>query len=263
MQIAKSSSTTTHGATGSSSTWVNPSVVQCSASCPAASRYVSSSSYKGKVQITGLGLPNQMRKYVKDGTVKKFALWNPADIGYLAAYAGAAMASGQITGKEGEKFKAGKLGEYTIGANGARTAQGQQDTIRAQNGAAGDHGLNGRDGRFNGDRRFRGNDAYYAVPSWGWSPNYWWGSGSSYWGPAYYDNFPADSNVGRNDGATSIDTITVRPVSGGSEVTYHVDLEVHGLAKLATPVMRIEFEKLGNETAARLTDVLNRLTSAA
>jgi rhamnose transport system substrate-binding protein len=84
----------------------------------AAARYISSSSYKGKVALTGLGLPNQMRKFVKDGTVKEFALWNPADIGYLAAYAGAAMASGQITGKEGEKFKAGKLGDYTIGANG-------------------------------------------------------------------------------------------------------------------------------------------------
>jgi rhamnose transport system substrate-binding protein len=84
----------------------------------AAARYISSSSYKGKVAVTGLGLPNQMREYVKNDTVKKFALWNPADIGYLAAYAGAAMASGQITGAEGEKFKAGKLGEYTIGANG-------------------------------------------------------------------------------------------------------------------------------------------------
>jgi carbon monoxide dehydrogenase subunit G len=69
--------------------------------------------------------------------------------------------------------------------------------------------------------------------------------------------------VGRNDGATSIDTITVRPVNGGSEVTYRVDLEVHGLAKLAAPVMRNEFERLGDEIAARLTDVLNRLTSAA
>ena len=84
----------------------------------AASRYVSSSNYKGKVAITGLGLPNQMREYVKDGTVKKFALWNPADIGYLAGYTGAALASGQITGKQGEKFTAGKLKEYTIGADG-------------------------------------------------------------------------------------------------------------------------------------------------
>jgi rhamnose transport system substrate-binding protein len=84
----------------------------------AASRYVSSSNYKGKVAITGLGTPNQMREYVKDGTVKEFALWNPADIGYLAAYAGVALASGQITGKEGEKFEAGKLGEYEVGADG-------------------------------------------------------------------------------------------------------------------------------------------------
>jgi rhamnose transport system substrate-binding protein len=84
----------------------------------AAARYISSSSYKGKVAVTGLGTPNQMRAYVKDGTVKQFALWNPADIGYLAAYAGVALKSGQITGAEGQKFKAGKLGDYTIGANG-------------------------------------------------------------------------------------------------------------------------------------------------
>ena len=84
----------------------------------AAARYVSPSSYKGKVAITGLGLPNQMREYVKDGTVSEFALWKPADIGYLAGYAGAALASGQITGAEGDKFTAGKLGEYTVGKDG-------------------------------------------------------------------------------------------------------------------------------------------------
>jgi rhamnose transport system substrate-binding protein len=84
----------------------------------AAARYLSGSQYKGKVALTGLGTPNQMRQFVKDGTVKAFALWSPADLGYLAAYAGAALASGQITGAQGEKFKAGKLGEYTIGADG-------------------------------------------------------------------------------------------------------------------------------------------------
>jgi rhamnose transport system substrate-binding protein len=83
----------------------------------AAARYLSGSQYKGKVALTGLGTPNQMREFIKDGTVKNFALWNPADLGYLAAYAGAALASGMITGKEGEKFTAGKLGEYTIGAD--------------------------------------------------------------------------------------------------------------------------------------------------
>jgi rhamnose transport system substrate-binding protein len=83
----------------------------------AAARYLSGSQYKGKVALTGLGTPNQMRSFVKDGTVKAFALWDPADLGYLGAYAGAALASGQITGAPGEKFKAGKLGEKTIGAD--------------------------------------------------------------------------------------------------------------------------------------------------
>ncbi len=98
----------------------------------AASRYVSSSSYKGKVAITGLGTPNQMREYVKDSTVTQFALWNPADIGYLAGYAGAALASGQITGKQGETFKAGKLGDYTIGVDG-EIVLGPPTVFTAQN----------------------------------------------------------------------------------------------------------------------------------
>ncbi|BCL25981.1 rhamnose ABC transporter substrate-binding protein [Streptomyces aurantiacus] len=84
----------------------------------AAARYISSSSYKGKVVVNGLGTPNQMKKYVKDGTVEQFSLWDPKKLGYLGAYAAAALASGQITGAEGEKFKAGELGDYTVGKDG-------------------------------------------------------------------------------------------------------------------------------------------------
>jgi rhamnose transport system substrate-binding protein len=83
----------------------------------AAARYVSKSNYKGKVAVTGLGTPNQMRAYVKDGTVKEFALWNPEDLGYLAAYAAKALVDGTISGKEGDTFKAGKLGQYKVGAD--------------------------------------------------------------------------------------------------------------------------------------------------
>ena len=84
----------------------------------AAARYLSTSPQKGKVKLTGLGFPNQMRKFVKDGTVEEFQLWVPKDVGYLAGYAAASLASGMITGKEGESFKAGKLGTRKIGANG-------------------------------------------------------------------------------------------------------------------------------------------------
>lgn len=81
----------------------------------ATGRYLSTSKYKGKVALTGLGLPNEMRKYVKDGTVKEFALWDPAQLGYVAAFAGKALADGTITGKPGDKFTAGDLGEKTVG----------------------------------------------------------------------------------------------------------------------------------------------------
>ena len=84
----------------------------------AAARYLSTSPQKGKLKLTGLGFPNQMRKFVENGTLEEFQLWVPKDVGYLAGYAAVALASGVITGKEGEKFTAGRLGEYTIGKNG-------------------------------------------------------------------------------------------------------------------------------------------------
>lgn len=58
-----------------------------------------------------------MREFVKDGTVKEFALWNPGDLGYLAAFAAKALAEGTITGAEGDTFEAGSLGSFTVGAD--------------------------------------------------------------------------------------------------------------------------------------------------
>ncbi len=73
--------------------------------------------YRGKVQLTGLGTPLSMKKFVKDGTVQAFELWDPAKLGNLAAYAAVNLASKKITGAPGEKFTAGPLGSYTIGAD--------------------------------------------------------------------------------------------------------------------------------------------------
>ena len=84
----------------------------------ATARYLSTSEYKGKVALTGLGLPNEMREFVKDGTVTAFALWDPAQLGEVAAYAGQALVDGSITGAEGDTFTAGDLGERTVGADG-------------------------------------------------------------------------------------------------------------------------------------------------
>jgi rhamnose transport system substrate-binding protein len=84
----------------------------------AAARYLEANNLSGKIALTGLGTPNGLRKFVKDGTIKQFALWDVGHLGYLAYYAAAALVDGKITGKQGDTFTAGSLGSYTVGANG-------------------------------------------------------------------------------------------------------------------------------------------------
>ncbi|MFG1811689.1 rhamnose ABC transporter substrate-binding protein [Streptomyces sp. NPDC049040] len=81
----------------------------------AAAQYLSGSKYKGKVRLTGLGTPNDMRAYVTDGTVQSFELWDPAKLGALAAHTAIALASGQISGAPGQTYTAGDMGSFTIG----------------------------------------------------------------------------------------------------------------------------------------------------
>ena len=83
----------------------------------AAAGVLDTAKYRGKVALTGLGTPNSMKKYVSDGTVKAFELWNPANLGYLAGYAAADLAGGTLKVAPGATFTAGKLGKFTIGAD--------------------------------------------------------------------------------------------------------------------------------------------------
>lgn len=64
---------------------------------------------------------------------------------------------------------------------------------------------------------------------------------------------------GENDSATSTDTITVTPKDGGSEITYEAVIEAKGVGKLAEPLMKLVFERIGSETEEKMTEVLNRL----
>jgi rhamnose transport system substrate-binding protein len=87
---------------------------------PAVAREIATDGNKGKIAVTGLSTPALMADYVTGkyaDTVKSFVLWNPQNLGYLAAYAAAALSSGLITGKQGDTFTAGKLGSFTVGAD--------------------------------------------------------------------------------------------------------------------------------------------------
>ena len=83
----------------------------------AAAAVLDTAKYRGKIQLTGLGTPVAMSKYVDDGTVQSFELWNPANLGYLAAYAAVNFASKKITSAAGQSFSAGKLGTFTVGSD--------------------------------------------------------------------------------------------------------------------------------------------------
>jgi len=65
---------------------------------------------KGKVAVTGLGVPSLVRPYLKDGTIKEVALWNPVDIGYGAIYITKAQLDGTLKPESGF-VEAGRLGK--------------------------------------------------------------------------------------------------------------------------------------------------------
>ena len=84
---------------------------------PAAARAMEQAGSLGKVKLTGLAPATLIKKYIQDGTVQDI-WWNVKDLGYLTYYAAQAVAQCKLTGKEGETFKAGRLGDYKVGAKG-------------------------------------------------------------------------------------------------------------------------------------------------
>ncbi len=64
---------------------------------------------------------------------------------------------------------------------------------------------------------------------------------------------------GENESATSVDTITVVASGTGSEVTYEAVIEAKGVGKLAEPLMKLVFERIGSKTEEKMTEVLNAL----
>ena len=81
----------------------------------AAAQVLDTPKYRGKIALTGLGTPDSLKKFVADGTISAFELWNPASLGNLAAYAAVMYASGKLNGSAGQSFTAGKLGSFTVG----------------------------------------------------------------------------------------------------------------------------------------------------
>ncbi|MBZ4673252.1 MAG: rhamnose transporter, periplasmic rhamnose-binding protein [Spirochaeta sp.] len=72
----------------------------------------------GVVEVTGLGLPSEMKGYILDGTCRQMALWNPIDLGYSSTYILNGLIDGTVEGKTGEEIPAGRMGSIKVEENG-------------------------------------------------------------------------------------------------------------------------------------------------
>ncbi|WP_168221017.1 substrate-binding domain-containing protein [Actinomadura sp. WMMA1423] len=77
---------------------------------PGVAQAVKELGLKGKVAITGLGVPSLVRPFIKDGTIKEVCLWNPTDIGYAAVHMAKAQVDGTLKPGVGNHLDAGRLG---------------------------------------------------------------------------------------------------------------------------------------------------------
>ncbi|MEM8665657.1 MAG: rhamnose ABC transporter substrate-binding protein [Pseudomonadota bacterium] len=67
-----------------------------------------------EIKVSGLGVPAEMVSYTMNDCAPEFALWDFVDLGYLTYYVGYLIATGQMEGKEGDTFEAGRMGTYTV-----------------------------------------------------------------------------------------------------------------------------------------------------
>ncbi|HXB56273.1 MAG TPA: substrate-binding domain-containing protein [Vicinamibacteria bacterium] len=85
---------------------------------------------RADVKVTGLGLPNASRPYLKDGVLDSVVLWNTMDLGYLTIQVASALAKGTL--KPGQtSFTAGRLGPLTVA--GDNVLLGQPFTFTKEN----------------------------------------------------------------------------------------------------------------------------------
>jgi rhamnose transport system substrate-binding protein/rhamnose transport system permease protein len=82
------------------------------------------------VRVTGLGLPNDARPYLKDGVLDSAVLWNTKDLGYLTMHAAHALAKGTLQPGV-TSLPAGRLG--TVKVEGDQVMLGTPFTFTKDN----------------------------------------------------------------------------------------------------------------------------------
>lgn len=79
----------------------------------AAAQVVTDMNLIGKVNVTGLALPSEFKKFIDNGSSKAVALWNPIDLGYSAVQISHQLIKG-AEAKPGTQFSLGPVGDITL-----------------------------------------------------------------------------------------------------------------------------------------------------
>jgi len=99
----------------------------------AAAQVVETAGAADEVEVTGLGTPNQMRRFIKNGTVEAFQLWSPYNEGWLAGHLAVGLTEGTIEAEPGNSFSVPDLGEISFLEQNVIHTQAQPTTFTAGN----------------------------------------------------------------------------------------------------------------------------------
>ena len=80
----------------------------------AAAQVVTDANLIGKVNVTGLALPSEFKKFIDNGASQGVALWNPIDLGYSAVYLAYDLAVKKEKAEPGATLSIGRVGKITL-----------------------------------------------------------------------------------------------------------------------------------------------------
>jgi rhamnose transport system substrate-binding protein len=85
----------------------------CTPGVPGAAEAVKQAGKAGQVKVMGLGLPNENKRYVKEGITDSVILWNTEHLGYLTIYTASAVADEKLK-RGATSLAAGSLGTIEV-----------------------------------------------------------------------------------------------------------------------------------------------------
>jgi rhamnose transport system substrate-binding protein len=80
----------------------------------AAAQVVTDQNLIGKINVTGLALPSEFKKFIDNGASQAVALWNPIDLGYSAVQIAHQLATKKAEAKPGATISIGRVGSITL-----------------------------------------------------------------------------------------------------------------------------------------------------